>query len=306
MVKIAWLAAAFVIVLSGCTAGVLEVDIPFVESQIIANGFVGPNGTRLQLSRSVNPNDTAFFDAIPMVRDAQVTLEFPNGQTETLTETEAGVYSSPLSVPPGEELSMKILPDPSGDDHDIFVPKISVPEDVEAITFTVGSIDTSGGWSSKSYWFTATFSIEKSSISQQPYIGLFARDGPEVVSSFLGGYPVIKEDIESACGFVRGGWLVFPTYCYGGVERFTLQYDYSVSVEYDPVTRKINDGKPFDIIITAAIIQPEIYDQIKSITNSTSQFDQIFSVPGLYSSNVEGGLGVVGGAIFREFTVRLE
>ena len=291
---------------SGCTAGVFEVDIPFPGSKVVMNGFVSPDGTELQLTRSVNPNDTAHYDAIHPITSAQVALQFVDGQVEFLAESAPGIYTSPLSVASGTELSIKVLPDPSNEDIEITIPAISVPEDVESISFTVGNVDTSGGLSSKLYQFTATIDIEKSSLDQQPYIGLFATDGPDVVSSFLGSSLILAEDITSACGFVQGGWLVFPTYCYGGVKSFSLQVEYYVRVEYDPNTGQINEGLPFDLNITAAVIQPEIYDQIKSTTNSNSQFDQIFSVPNLYSSNVEGGLGVVGGAIFREFTVRLE
>jgi hypothetical protein len=135
---------------------------------------------------------------------------------------------------------------------------------------------------------------------------VYASVSDDVPVRFSGYGVPLAEDLFNACGFVAHEWLVFPTYCYAEVDSFALPINFNISLTRDTSTLGNEPLPPFDLTVTVVIIQPTIYDQIRSLNNSKSQFDQIFSVPNLYSSNVEGGLGVVGGAIFREFRVRLE
>ena len=306
MVKHLWVSLLTVTLFCGCVAGVFEVEIPFSDSQIVANGFVGPEGTRIHLARSLNPNDTAFLGAIPPIGGAEITLYFTDGQTELLSETSPGMYTSPVGIPSGTEVDIEIVPTPEDNASKISIPNVVVPEDVQDISFTFGSVDTSGGISAKSYNFFSTLEINKVSLDQQPYVVVYADTDQGVVPSSLSYSPLLAQDVFSACGFVSDAWLVFPTYCYGSVEDITLQIEFNAWFEYDADTRKINNGLPIDINVTVAVVQPVIYDQIKSLNYSKDQFDQIFSTPNVYTSNIQGGLGVIGGAIFREFTVRLE
>ena len=216
MVKLLWMLCTAALLVSGCVAGVFDVEIPFNEGQIVANGFVGPEGTRLRLTRSVNPNDTIFFDAIPPVTGAEVTLRFDNGDYEQLTETGPGIYTSPLNVGPGTKLSVEITPDPNEEEHKLNIANVAVPELVESVSLTIENVDTFDGLSFKQYIIRTTIDILKSSSDQQPYIAVFAGANDIAVSS-IGYSPLLAEDITSACGFVTGNWLAFPTYCYGGV-----------------------------------------------------------------------------------------
>jgi hypothetical protein len=163
------LALLSTLLLSGCVAGVLEIEIPFTEGQIVANGFVGPAGTRLQLTRSLNPNDTAFLDNIPPVEGAEVTLNFANGQTETLSETAPGTYTSPVGVAPGTKVSMEIVPFPGNSGREVKIPDINVPEDLERVLLTVESTEVNDNITDVRYIPVTKWFGHNDMIAAQPF-----------------------------------------------------------------------------------------------------------------------------------------
>jgi hypothetical protein len=90
MKKIIWI---WVILLSitSCTE-IIQLDLPNNQSEIIVEASMATdNEIRVMLSRSVSLSDSNTF---PLLTDAVVSISDENNNTETLSETEPGVYQS--------------------------------------------------------------------------------------------------------------------------------------------------------------------------------------------------------------------
>jgi len=285
-----------------CTAGVLEIEIPFSRPEIVANGFIRNEQSEIRLTYSVNPNDTIRLDDIPAVSGAAVILSTEDGSRYELSEASQGKYTTNAQLPQGVRFALVInVPDRN---ELTIVRDLTLPPEVLdlRVTSTVTTVDESDFIFKRTVFSgVLTYRPQNGELSDMVITPSF-KGGRDY--EFIGMTTSFSEDFLSACRMVESKYLSWPGACFISTEEISVPFQCRFETSLNQTTGQTGTV-PDSLFLDVLTVQPILNQHLNSLVNSNDAFDQVFTVPNIYITNVENGIGVVSGATGNQFKFRL-
>lgn len=287
------LSIVIISLLSACTAGIFEVELPFNENTIVVNGFVDATGAELSLRRAVNPNDTIFFNQEYALPTARVRIQSTLTGT-VLTDTVVGgaqaTHFFPFSAPPADTFMLTVESEgyPTAVVTDIFL-----PNDFIDFNVSFSEVDTAGFAGTILYDLKGeiTYTIDENTPPEAFLLAIANGDDSDFLfQSFLSE---LEEDVNTACSISRGKWLSWSTRCFEGEERVTLP------VVLDFVSTEMVNA----LSLSLSSVQEVTNQHLDSFNQSGDTFDRIFVEANATVFNVRNGYGLVTGRVAKEIRV---
>lgn len=266
--------------LCSCTTSEIDIDLPFAGERIVANGFLTPEGLRLTLTHSADPNDTFFLADQDYIFNADILLESDAGLSVSIPETSPGRYSIEQTLPSEAIYRLIIQADNLPDAR---VEELRIPEAVGDFTATLlDSLETWNSGITGRYFIDAAHEVTFPGQEEEYYLEVQSRVSPSSDAFEVYNYTAFELEFEAACGIFGYTYLTLRTSCFQDVvNRMRVISDGSTLLE------------PEVLELTVSIIDSGFYDHALRLQQPIDGFQLIYNDPNLYVSNVMGGFGYV-------------
>lgn len=281
--------------LSGCTAGLLEYEFPFVDDKLAVNGLIDTTGARLSLRRPINPNDTVYYDQAYALENARVRIGIP-GRPQPFIDTVVGggsaEYFFPLAIALNDTLEISV----EAEGFPVAtVDEVTIPDTFSTFTVEVIDVDIFEGFGEFSYRIpiSLTYTVPpdqqpEAFIVSMPDAGVRGLSNPGFLSD-------LDEDINTNCGVSRGRWMSWSSRCFANNESTTL-----------PLTIRFTTSRMINTLtLELASVQEALNEHLVSLYQGNDTFDRLFVESNATNFNVNGGFGVVSGKFARRITIEL-
>lgn len=290
------------LLLVSCTAGILEIEIPFTRPEVVANGLILNERSEIRLTYSVDPNDTIRVNDIPIVTGAVVILFGEDGSQYELSEARQGEYVTNAQLSQGDRFTLTIEA-PDENEPTIVRDLVLPPEVLDLrITSTVTTVDESDFIFKRTVFSgVLTYRPQNGELSDMVVKPSF-KGGRDY--EFVGMTTSFSEDFINACRMVEGKYLSWPGACFISEGEISIPFQCRFETSLNQSTGQIGTV-PDSLFLDVLAVQPILNQHLNSLVNSNDAFDQVFTVPNIYVTNVENGFGVVSGATGIQFNFRL-
>jgi len=263
-----------------CTTTEIQLDLPFDGERIVANGFLTPEGLRLNLTLSADPNDTFYVGNVNYLENADVLLESDEGLSVLVPEVAPGRYllTQPLPATAIYRLSLRAdgLPPAS-------VAQLRIPEPVgELAAELLEPLDSSRFGFSGDYRIRAEHEVAFPGREEEYFLEIKTETTPTDEGFTVYNYSGLELEFEAACGVIGFTYTTLRTACFRDVaNRIRITSNGYVTLP------------PEELVLTVSVIDSGFYDHARRLQQPYDGFQLIYNDPNLYVNNVEGGFGYV-------------
>ncbi len=287
----------FTFLIVSCTK-FIEFTPPYEGDKIVINGYLSPNeGAKIKITHSINPVGKYLLSDSLLVKDAIATL-FENGvKLVDLKYQGKGLYGLPdspyIELLAGHKYTLIVESELFGKAES---EEITLPQQPKIMDFKFEKLGRIYGTENGLFSFSVTQPSEKETCFS---IDVITKNNE---SLYFERYPRKEGEIFfEGCEATAGGYGNFTVY--NNECGFTNQlHQYKLRIEYADDRYSSKYYKP--LIIKIGTVSRDLYEYAKSY----SQLDGMefgFAEPPILKSNIKGGYGLVYGANWMSYSIKL-